>query len=228
MQQVQVQLAGSKQQLNLVQERLSSGGATQPQPPYPSGISTNSHVQPAATDQDYGQDHEYQNAQVYPGNQDADMDFEPPGSSGGLDRDASFDPSGLARPGSDARQEMEGSEGQEQGQGDLYSPGLSAQPSGMYISDPNVHGKFLVEVYMPDTRGHPQPTCVLANSNCTELASCTGWEYLCLPGRLCLSRSGWLIEEHCMVPATPPIQAVKKLFTFSIACVTGPAFQMCV
>lgn len=155
-QQVQVQLAGSKQQLNLVQERLSSEGASQPQAPYPSGVNNSSHVQPAATGQEYEQDHEYQNAQAYPSHQDADMEFEPPGSTGGAVRDTSFEPSSMARPGAapDARQEVQESEGLAQGQGDLYSPGLSAQPSGMYMSDLNVHGVFPGAIQMLATRGH--------------------------------------------------------------------------
>lgn len=197
-QQVQVQLAGSKQQLNLVQEKLSSGGASQPQAPYPSGVNSNSHAQPAATGQEYEQDHEYQNAEAYPGHQDADMEFEPPGSAHGADRDPSFDPSGMATPGavSDARQEVPGSEGQDQGQGDLYSPGLSAQPSGMYMSEPSVHGTFPCRYSLPPTVENQQPHASWPIPNCSEivflhsLAVCNG--------RLCLdfvpANFGWLLK----------------------------------
>lgn len=155
-QQVQVQLSGSKQQLNLVQDRLNSSGASQPQAPFPSGVDTNSHAQPPATGQEYGQDHDhgYQGSQAYPGDQDADMEFEPPGSTGGPERDPSFDPAGMARPGAgpEAREGVQRSEGQDQGQGDLYSPGLSAQPSGLYMSEPDVHGRLRVDHVLSITR----------------------------------------------------------------------------
>ena len=152
MQQVQGQLSGTKEQLHLIQHRLSNISGVQDQAPFPSGAHSDSHAQPAEPDQEYGLDEQYQNAQAYPGDQDADMEFEPPGSAGGLHRDPSFDPP-EGRPGAglnsrDEGQGAAGSEGQDQGQGDLYSPGLSAQPSGSYMAEPGPQSKLLYNVQL--------------------------------------------------------------------------------
>ena len=149
-QRVQGQLSGSQQQLHLVQERLSSTGGAQPQAPFPN---IRSNVQPPPPDQEYGLDQEYHDAQAYPGDQDADMEFEPPGSARGLERDPSFDPTEVGRPGAapnarDDGQGAAGNDGQDQGQGDLYSPGLSAQPSGSYMTEPDLQSKLLFIVGM--------------------------------------------------------------------------------
>lgn len=147
MQQVQGQLSGTEQQLHLVQQRLSNSSELQAQPPLAGGAHSNSHLQPAEPDQDYGLEQQYQNAQADPRDQDADMEFEPPGSTEGLHRDPSFDPPDMGRPdmGPSVREDGQGaagSEGQDQGQGDLYSPGLSAQPSGSYMAEPRLQSKL--------------------------------------------------------------------------------------
>ena len=152
MQQVQGQLSGTKEQLQLIQKRLSNRSGAQAQPPFASGAHSDSHTQPAEPNQEYSLDEQYQNAQADAGEQDADMEFEPPGSAGGLDRDPSFDPPDMRRLGAgpstrDEGQEAAGSEGQDQGQGDLYSPGLSAQPSGSYMAEPGLHSKLLCNVH---------------------------------------------------------------------------------
>ena len=150
MQQVQGQLSGTKEQLHLIQERLSNSSGAQAQAPFASGAHS---TQPAEPNQDYGLDQQYQNAQAYPGDQDADMEFEPPGSAGGLHRDPSFDPPDMGRPGAgpSIREDglgVAGSEAQDQGQGDLYSPGLSAQPSGSSMAEPSFHSKLLCNLHM--------------------------------------------------------------------------------
>ena len=157
MQQAQGQLAGSKQQLQLVQDRLSSNGAAQSLAPSFSGApNSNSHSQPQppapGPSEEYGLDQDY--AQDYPGEEDgqeADMDFDPPGSAGGLDRDATFDPSSTGEQAAGLNGEQHqgsiGDVGQGEGQQDLYSPGLSAQPSGSYLSEPGFHSKWQCRQY---------------------------------------------------------------------------------
>ena len=154
MQQVQGQLSGTKEQLHLIQKRLGNSSDAQAQAPFASGSHSNSHAQPAEPNQEYGLDQQYQNAQAYPGDQDADMDLdlEPPGSARGLHRDPSFDPPDMGRPGAgpsirDEGLGATGSEGQDQGQDDLYSPGLSAQPSGSYMAEPSLHSKLLCNMH---------------------------------------------------------------------------------
>lgn len=152
-QKVQGQLSGTKEQLHLIQTRLSNSSGAQAQAQLASGSHSNSHAQPAEPDQDFGLDQQYQNAQAYSGDQDADMEFEPPGSAGALHRDPSFDPPDMGRPGAglnsrDEGQGAAGSEGQDQGQGDLYSPGLSAQPSESYMAEPSLHSKRPCNVHM--------------------------------------------------------------------------------
>ena len=158
MQQVQGQLSGTKEQLHLIQKRLSNSNSAQAQAPFASGASSNSHAQPAEPAQEYGLHQQYQDAQVYQEDQDADMEFEPPGSARGLDRDPSFDPPDMGRPSAapsnrDEGQGAAGSQGQDQGQGDLYSPGLSAQPSGSNLVEPDLHSKLLYYVIQANLHG---------------------------------------------------------------------------
>ena len=142
------QLTGSKQQLQLVQDRLSSNSAAQAEAPLPNASNTNVQPHTAALEQGYGLNQQYSSDQQYAADHagtDADMDFEPPGSAGALDRYPSFDPtntegqdSGLD--GTGREQARLPSPQQDQGQDELYSPGLSAQPSGSYMSDPSFQG----------------------------------------------------------------------------------------
>lgn len=147
-QQVQGQLSGSKQQLQLVQQRLDSNGAAQAQAPIPNACHNNPYSQPPAPEQEYGIDQEYQDYSGDQNVQDAEMEFDPPGSTGGLDREPSFDPStaGVLDAAPDMRVEEQRAAGgaeEDQGQGNLYSPGLSGQPSGSYMSEPGFHSKYM-------------------------------------------------------------------------------------
>ena len=151
-QQVQGQLAGSKQQLQLVQQRLESNGAAQAQAPVSNTLQNNPYSQPLAPEQEYGIDQEYQDYADDQNVQDAEMDFDPPGSTGRLDREPSFDPAattGVLDAAPDMRVEEQrtaGSAEQDQGQSNQYSPGLSGQPSGSYMSEPGFHSKYMQQV----------------------------------------------------------------------------------
>lgn len=164
---MQGQLSGTEQQLHLVQQRLSNNSnEPQAQPPLARGAHSNSHVQPAEPDQDYGLEQQYQNPQANPRDQDADMEFEPPGSTEGLHRDPSFDPPDMGRPdmGASVREDGQGaagSEGQDQGQCDLDSPGLSAQPSGSYMAEPQLQSKLLCSSCMHICMAVPFGSCCI-------------------------------------------------------------------
>ncbi len=154
MRQVQEQLEGGKQQQLLIQERLNSGAAAaaqQPQLPFMQENSINTHAHPPMPDQGYQDDQAYQNDQGYPhahdqqANQDdeIDMEFDPPGSAIGVPPEPPFGQRSDAGFGQDAPEEeaqAAGGQGKEPGPDELYSPGLSAQPSGSYMSDPGFQG----------------------------------------------------------------------------------------
>ncbi|DBB11868.1 hypothetical protein WJX82_003153 [Trebouxia sp. C0006] len=153
-QQVQEQLEGGKQQQLLIQERLNSGAAAaaqQPQPPFMQENSINTHAHPPMPDQGYPDDQAYQNDQDYPhahdqqANQDdeVDMEFDPPGSAVGPPAEPPFgqrSDAGFGQDGHEEEAQAAGGQGQEPGADELYSPGLSAQPSGSYMSDPGFQG----------------------------------------------------------------------------------------
>ena len=154
MQQVQEQLEGGKQQQLLIQERLNSGAAAvaqQPQPPFMQENSINTHAHPPMPDQGYQDDQAYQNDQDYPhahdqqANQDdeVDMEFDPPGSAVGVPPEPPFgqrSDAGFGQDGHEEEAQAAGGQGHEPGPDELYSPGLSAQPSGSYMSDPGFQG----------------------------------------------------------------------------------------
>ena len=178
-QQVQEQLEGGKQQQLLIQERLNSGAAVaaqHPQPPFMQGNSINTHAHRPMPDQDYQDDQAYQNDQDYPhahdqqANQDdeVDMEFEPPGSAVGVPLEPPFgqrSDAGFGQDGHEEEAQAAGGQGQEPGPDELYSPGLSAQPSGSYMSDPGFQGMSCCHVL-------PQLHISCITSSCQTGACC--------------------------------------------------------
>lgn len=144
-QQVQEQLEGGKQQHLLIQQRLSSGSAASAQQPQPSSIysnTINSHANSSMLDPHYGNDQAQQNDQDYENDQDGqviqeeevDMDFDPPGSAVGPQPEPPFgypSETGFGQDQEEEEAQTATEQGQDAGQ-DLYSPGLSMQPSGSH------------------------------------------------------------------------------------------------
>ena len=161
---MQQQLEGTQQQQQLVQERLrhSSAPVQQAQPSSSALTGNHAYAQPATYQHDQAHDqaqnsHDqaYLNRQAFSESQhaqhdqgaEADMDFEPSGSAKG---EPSEDPfgweGGSDRPenGQDSQQRQQ----QGQGEDELYTPSLPAEPSGSYMADPSLQRERLLTCYL--------------------------------------------------------------------------------
>ena len=95
--------------------------------------------------QDGQQDYQTDQDQTHDQDDGIDMDFDPPGSAVGVPSDNPFGAARDSALGSEGQEDgSQGAqvEGQNQGQDDLYSPGLSAEPSGSYMAEPGFQSEF--------------------------------------------------------------------------------------